>query len=515
MISKNFIFWSIWIVSTLAIGGYLSAAMVFKGDRSHFLIGETTVGHHQIELACNACHSKGFSDVSSIQKSCENCHAAELKISDDSHPLKKFRDPRNADRLAKLDVTKCVTCHTEHRPELTQPMGLTMPKDYCFLCHQDIGKDRPETHQNLEFTSCASAGCHNYHDNRALYERFLERHATEPDMKPNPFVLNHDAEPLAEDYGGLKRGDALSMAAADAPGSVFSNMSGDAKEAVLTEWHQDAHARNGVNCSGCHQPGKAVKADGAASKPSWIGKPGRAVCASCHVQENKGFLAGKHGMRQQEGLLVSEGKAPAFLKALGLFEKQELTPMRPELARSSMKANAHGRELSCTSCHGRGALATGKEGDSLHRNSKTGIAAGLHNFDVQPAKVQACISCHDSEHTKTYLGSPHHELWVKELKGELPKGSGVTCATCHMPRVTVEDEYENFITIVAHNQNDNLRPNEKMIRSVCSSCHGLRFTIDALADETLVRKNFRGKPQTHIESIDWVLRRSSKKGDEK
>ncbi len=94
----------------------------------------------------------------------------------------------------------------------------------------------------------------------------------------------------------------------------------------------------------------------------------------------------------------------------------------------------------------------------------------------------------------------------------LPKGSGVTCATCHMPRQSVEDEWENEITIVNHNQNDNLRPNEKMIRSVCSSCHGLRFTIDALADETLVRKNFRGKPQTHIESIDWVLRRSSKKG---
>ncbi len=130
--SRNFLFWMVWIVGTVAVGGYLSAAMIYKGDRSLFLIGETTSGHHQIELACNACHTKGFSNIDTIQEACLSCHAAELKISDDSHPLKKFRDPRNADRLEKLDVTKCVTCHTEHRPELTQPMGLTMPKDYCF-----------------------------------------------------------------------------------------------------------------------------------------------------------------------------------------------------------------------------------------------------------------------------------------------------------------------------------------------------------------------------------------------
>ena len=38
----------------------------------------------------------------------------------------------------------CVTCHREHRPGITRAMGVTMPDDYCFHCHQDIAKDRSE-----------------------------------------------------------------------------------------------------------------------------------------------------------------------------------------------------------------------------------------------------------------------------------------------------------------------------------------------------------------------------------
>ena len=60
---------------------------------------------------------------------------------------------------------------------------------------------------------------------------------------------------------------------------------------------------------------------------------------------------------------------------------------------------------------------------------------------------------------------------------------------------------------VQHNQNANLRPNEKMIRSVCLNCHGLEFTLDALADAALVRTNFNGRPQHSVGSLDLVARR--------
>ena len=59
-----------------------------------------------------------------------------------------------------------------------------------------------------------------------------------------------------------------------------------------------------------------------------------------------------------------------------------------------------------------------------------------------------------------------------------------------------------------HNQNDSLRPNEKMIRPVCLDCHGLAFSLDALADTDLVARNFAGKPDVHVESIEWAIRRA-------
>ena len=58
-----------------------------------------------------------------------------------------------------------------------------------------------------------------------------------------------------------------------------------------------------------------------------------------------------------------------------------------------------------------------------------------------------------------------------------------------------------------HDQNANLRPREKMLHSVCLDCHGLAFSIDALADEGLVRTNFRGRPAAHVESISMALGR--------
>jgi len=60
---------------------------------------------------------------------------------------------------------------------------------------------------------------------------------------------------------------------------------------------------------------------------------------------------------------------------------------------------------------------------------------------------------------------------------------------------------------VQHNQNLNLQPNERMLRTVCMDCHGLEFAIDSLADENLINNNFQGRPSRHIESMDWARRR--------
>jgi hypothetical protein len=74
-----------------------------------------------------------------------------------------------------------------------------------------------------------------------------------------------------------------------------------------------------------------------------------------------------------------------------------------------------------------------------------------------------------------------------------------------MPTVPVRPGAPELV--IEHNQNDNLRPNEKMLRSVCAHCHGVGFSLDALGDQRLIRNNFRGTPARHVESVDWIAKR--------
>jgi hypothetical protein len=461
------IYWVWWGVLSVCVGGYLTAGLLMKSAagnpwltpaRSLFLPGKTSHGHYQIELACESCHVTPFGGREALQESCERCHGQELKDAGDKHPRSKFTDPRNADRVEKLDALMCVTCHVEHRPEITGAMGVTLAGDFCFHCHQDIGKDRP-SHEGMAFNTCNSAGCHKYHDNRALYEDFLVKHLDAPAHRARAQLPARDFGTVAASWPGypVERFPPGPQTQADAPVELMQSRE------IVGDWLATAHAKAGVNCSGCHKDEK----EGAAT---WVKRPDHKACATCHEAEGKGFLAGKHGMRLAEGL----------------------APMTPVRARKPMHARAARTELGCTSCH------------------------GAHRFDTKKAAVEACVGCHRDQHTAAYQRSPHYALWEKELAGETPPGSGVSCASCHLPRVEHRMPDAGVRrTLVEHNQNDNLRPNEKMIRPVCMSCHGLGFSIDALADADLARHNFAGKPASHIRSLDMVARRVKEQAEKK
>jgi hypothetical protein len=364
------------------------------------------------------------------EAACTECHENELRIAEDSHPKSKFTDPRNAELLKTLDARSCISCHVEHRPEMTNAMGVTLPQDVCFHCHSQIAQERP-SHAGMDFATCASAGCHNFHDNRALYEEFLVKNGTAPDVMPAPVVmLRTSARTPAR----------LPRAAYDAPQYA-------ADITVIEQWAESAHARSGVNCTGCHG--------------QWTAKPETLSCQSCHKNETEGFLDGKHGMRLSLAL-------PA---------------MSPSVARLPMAHGTSGRKLECTSCH------------------------TSHDFDTRRAAVDACLGCHADTHSVSYEASPHFVLWRAEISGQAAAGSGVSCATCHLPREVHRDGDLESVR-VQHNQNWNLEPNEKMIRDVCMSCHSLAFSIDALADVSLVNSNFQGRPSRHIESIDMALKKA-------
>lgn len=462
------IYWILWGVLSLGVGGYLTAGLMLKSAASNpllqpartmFLPGKTSHGHYQIELACESCHASPFGGRESLQESCERCHGQELKDAVDKHPRSKFTDPRNAELLEKLDATQCVTCHVEHRPEITRTMGVTLAGDFCAHCHQDIAKDRP-SHQGMGFETCNSAGCHKFHDNRALYEDFLAKHIGESANKAKPQLRERNfREVAAAGWPGYPadRFPLKPLTVPDAPAEL-----GKSHE-IVGDWLATAHARSGVNCSGCHKDEK----EGAAA---WVKRPDHKVCATCHEPETKGYLAGKHGMRLAEGL----------------------TPMTPGRARQPMHPKVRNTEMGCTNCH------------------------SAHRFDTKKAAVEACMSCHRDEHTLAYESSPHYALWKKEIAGAAPAGSGVSCASCHLPREEYRPSGESVKrTLVQHNQNDNLRPNEKMIRPVCMSCHGLGYSIDALADAALVKNNFRGQPRAHVKSVDMVAQRLQELKDKK
>ncbi len=442
------LWWISWLVMTLLGGSYLAYALV-DGDKSLFLIGDTTHGHYQIELACDSCHGEAFAGPTALQASCVRCHGAELKEVEDSHPKSKFTDPRNAERTALLDAKQCVTCHREHRPGITRAMGVTLADDFCVYCHQDIADDRA-SHRDMAFDTCASAGCHNFHDNKALYEDFLVKHLDAPDLLEQRRVLQRDLNALVNTSGDPAP-KTLTAAQHDAPQDV------PVEPQLLQQWTTTVHARGGVNCQSCHGAGGQ----------DWQTQPAVQACQSCHDPEARGFLAGRHGMRLA----------------------QDMTAMTPAGARQAMKKDAHEQTLNCTSCH------------------------GAHDFDSRRAAVEACLGCHDDQHSKAYSASSHYRLWQQEQAGLGEAGTGVSCATCHFPRILHKERGEDRV-LVQHNPNMTLRPNEKMIRPVCLNCHGLGFAIDALADPVLIQNNFNGKPAQHITSLDMARERLKHKQDD-
>lgn len=454
--SSNLKYWVLWLMLTLGLGGYFGFSILnlSQGETDNtvlFLPGETTHGHHNIEMACTECHTDAFGGEKTLQNACVNCHADELKQADDSHPRSKFTDPRNAATLEKIDARYCVSCHVEHDPDITQAMGVTLPDDYCFYCHEGVAEDLPD-HEGLAFDSCASAGCHNYHDNTALYEDFLVKHLHEPENKEQARIPASDISPITEYATAYPREDypvkALSAQEQDGPAHT------DIESDVVIHWSASSHAESGVNCTACH----VLDSDA-----QWQDHPGTESCQQCHADQTEGFLMGKHGMRLSAGLGMQT----------------------PAQARVPMHTESHDKALNCTSCH------------------------SAHASDIQEAAVEACLGCHQDRHSLNYKQSPHFNLLLAEQQGTAEPGNGVSCASCHMPRTVVEIDGEKEMLISEHNQNANLRPNEKMVRTVCMQCHGLGFVLDSLADQKLIEANFNGRPGVHIESLEMAEKKQA------
>ncbi|GAB4537655.1 MAG: hypothetical protein Tsb0014_26640 [Pleurocapsa sp.] len=147
--------------------------------RSIFLPGETSHGHVLFEASCSSCH-EGFKPVSN--ETCNRCHEAEL--AKDVHGAQKFRDPRWAELLTNLDVLTCTACHAEHVHMFGR--GVHLQPDLCMSCHQGVIEGDLASHNGFTPDGCWTAGCHNFHDHRAISTGFLRQNLDQPWLLPKP-----------------------------------------------------------------------------------------------------------------------------------------------------------------------------------------------------------------------------------------------------------------------------------------------------------------------------------------
>ncbi len=446
--------WLVWLLLSLMVGSWLGLGLTMDQvadnpeaaqTRLLFVPGATTSDHLQIEIACEVCHSEAFAEVEQMQSACLKCHEQELKDIDDSHKISLFDDPANAETLTLLDATQCVSCHVEHKPQMRNGSGATLEADFCVVCHDNMGQER-ESHQGLAADSCASSGCHHYHDNRALYEDFLLKHQQKPEVLERPWLPQRDFVEMVEELMDYPLEEYPLQAQTRAqPGGLTMSPK------LEQDWLQTAHAAAGVNCKGCHQN----------DDESWVVYPEPAMCTRCHQQEVQAFTQGKHGMRLALDL-------PA------------ITPLQVE---RPMAEDVQDKPLSCTSCH------------------------AAHRFDTRLAAVEGCLGCHADRHSLAYKQSAHYRLWLQQGMQQPETGRGVSCASCHLPRIDYSTKDYVDRILVQHNQSATMRPADKMLRPVCLNCHGLGYSINALADQALIRDNFNRPPAVQVDSIQMAVER--------
>ncbi len=377
-------------------------------------------------------------------RSCAGCHEEIVSRADFSHTPNVNLKPVQARMGVQLTADGCTHCHAEHKGQQRTAMLVSMAAGFCQSCHEEVVAES-HSHAGLSFEECRT--CHNYHDNRFSDARFVQRNRRGGKMKdPARLVERNHLQRYRQTSIYATR--QLAAADNDAPDGFTPNTG------IVDKWAQSRHADAGVNCSFCHTSDK--------QREVWEKRPEQEACSECHANEVDGFLDSRHGMGQRQGL----------------------PPLALDRARLAMSAHEGEERVStCFSCH------------------------PSHRFDTREAAVEACLSCHDDEHSRGYKGSLHYTAWQAELKGEKQPGEGVSCATCHLPREAHGDDKQQDI-LVQHNVSGDLRPKTKMIRGVCVQCHGLKFTLRALSSDDLVKANFVESPgRTPIPLIKFVKRK--------
>jgi len=180
---------------------------------------------------------------------------------------------------------------------------------------------------------------------------------------------------------------------------------------IVADWKASKHFKEEVDCSACHGDQHRSEADVAK-----VRIPTPEVCAPCHEERVKEFMAGKHHL------------AWAAMKAMPTAHWQPIALME------GMKG--------CGGCHKIGV----KGPEEIQQLKKEGAGFGLascdachtrHLFSAEEARQpQACQTCHmgfDHPQWEMYSASKHGVRYLLKQNKVLPETAAApTCQTCHM-----------------------------------------------------------------------------------
>ena len=232
----------------------------------------------------------------------------------------------------------------------------------------------------------------------------------------------------------------------------FSLAASATTEQELTDitdlWQTSAHALNDVNCASCHQNSETKE---------FVAVPTHESCQSCHEQAVDTFLLSKHGIR--------------------LLEDRK--PLTPAMARLPMQHDAMQSQMNCNACH------------------------DVHSANTVEASVDACLTCHNDNHSLNYQNSRHAELFAASRELPRPGSGAVSCSTCHLPRIT-HGQGDSAVVKVNHNNTYNLKPQDRMVGDVCMNCHGLEYSYNSIFDPELVEANFDRPPTLEMQTFDLM-----------
>ena len=134
-----------------AVALVLLTAAFLGAARSVFVPGPTSDGHHLFEASCASCHAPFRG---SPRGKCTSCHPPDR--APDTHAAGLFDDPRWAHTLEEIDAQECVACHGEHR---RADGGVTVGRDFCMRCHDDVLDTRPQRFRATVGVVCIALAC--------------------------------------------------------------------------------------------------------------------------------------------------------------------------------------------------------------------------------------------------------------------------------------------------------------------------------------------------------------------